>query len=594
MRTWLVSSTWLVAAYCCFLIGLSGCPASSARKNANPAESHRTESHRTESQRAESHRTESQRTESHRALGLSFADREIVGVEACNFNNGRESGLNSILEIIGGGVACFDYDADGSPDLIFARGGQIDTANRRINGIACTLFKSQTSWRFVDATDKARMDTSDLYTQGLASADFDHDGFGDVLVYGYGGASLLVNRGDGTFSPLSLSAFIDSKWTTAATWIDINGDKSLDLYLGSYVDWNFDTHQVCPTTAGQPDVCAPTAFKGTTNTVLVNNCDGTFVASASLPNPDHAAKTLGLLAADFGNGQNVGLYVANDLVPNFFYSHSGGRWQEHGFSSGVAVDDQGISNGSMGVALLDFNLDRKFDIFVTNLEHEQMALYSNVDGFLFQHCSRQAGLNRPELAVVGFGTVAGDFDEDGDEDIVFTSGRVHYHPDNGPIEQLPKCLENIQGKRFETVIPDCPYFSLPAVGRGLATCDFDGDGDLDLVATKLFGPPSIIENTSKPDAHWLCVTLVGVRDARTPIGTTVELTAGSHSLVRQLYGGGSYLSQSQQTLSYSWPRAFPEDGHAALRIRWPSGQIQEIAAVSPNRHILVVQQDSDL
>ncbi len=523
-------------------------------------------------------------------LQAHFESRESNVLSVCSFQNGKEAGLNSILEIVGGGVACIDYDSDGTVDLLFAGGGTIDTIGQKISGLHCQLLQGDGHWNFKNRSDQARLNTARIYSHGITASDYDHDGFEDVLVYGYRGVVLLQNQGDGTFFEAPMSGLANAGWITAAAWIDVNHDQWLDLYLGSYVDWDITKNQVCQSRSGQQDVCSPNAFNGSVNAVFINQGDGTFSIESDAIQTDQPSKTLGVLAAEFNRDQGVGLYVANDLLANFLFTRRGNRFEEHAFASGVAVDDEGVANGSMGIALLDFNLDRKFDLFVTNFENEKMALYLNDGSDVFRYSSRKVGLNRADLKLVAFGTVAADFDSDGDEDIIFASGHVHYHPDEGKMELLPAYLQNEAGKTLSHFKPDCSFFNKPSVGRGLATADIDNDGDLDLVGTSLFGPPSLIENTGRLDKNWLTVQLVGIQVPRTPIGTTAELTVGSRVMIRQLVSGGSYLSHSQSRLHFAWP-AEPVVDKVDLLLRWPDGTSQQVQ-VSPGQNVVLLQQDT--
>lgn len=517
---------------------------------------------------------------------LRFESVELPVLETCRFSSGQEAQLNTILEIVGGGVGCIDYDLDGVSDLFFPGGGTIDASRQQVAGADSKLLRGDLPWQLSDTTAAARLDTRQIYSHGVTSADFDQDGFPDLLVYGYRGILLFHNQGDGTFQEVAgQTDLAQERWTTAAAWVDLDRDGSLDLYLGSYLDWNLEKHQVCPTPAGVADVCSPNAFGGASNIAYLNSSDGTFRFASSLPELPARAKTLGILAAELSAGHGTSVYVANDLVPNFLLGLRNGNYEEHGYTSGVAVDNSGIANGSMGVALLDFNLDRRFDLFVTNFEHEQMALYLNEGDDLFQHASRKAKLNLRGVSAVGFGVVAGDFDGDADEDVVLTAGHVQYHPDSGSMKQLPILLENNGARTFVKLSPECRFFKEPAVGRGLAAADLDNDGDLDLVASRLFGAPALLENVSPTDSNWLRVALVGVSSPRTPIGATAELVSGEHKIVRQLYGGGSYLSQSQQDLHFSWPGS----AGATLSVRWPDGSTTEPVPVAARRRIVVIQ-----
>jgi len=217
-----------------------------------------------------------------------------------------------------------------------------------------------------------------------------------------------------------------------------------------------------------------------------------------------------------------------------------------------------------------------------------MGLYLNAGQDMFHYASRSAGLNRADLKRVGFGVVAADFDGDLDEDIVFNCGHVHYHPDNGEMRSLPVYLQNEAGRTLTKCVPSGSYFTDPTVGRGLATADVDNDGDLDMIGTSLFGPPSLVENLHVAGKHWLAVQLVGTSASRTPIGATAELHVGSRSMIRQLYGGGSYLSHSQSQLHFAWPAEHSVD-EVVLDVRWPDGTRSSSLKFAPGQNIVVIQ-----
>lgn len=519
----------------------------------------------------------------------NFVVRDVGILNECGFNNGREAGLNTILEIVGGGVACLDFDQDGRCDLVFARGGKIDATAKQVTGLNLNVLRNLGDWQFADCLRATTIDTSRIYAHGVAPADWDHDGFDDVLVYGYNGVEMLHNMGDGTFQSSTISSGLKhSQWTTAVAWLDANSDSMLDVYLGSYVNWNFDTQTVCKSKGGEDDVCSPNVFAGQTNALFLNSGDGNFENARDLLPATQPAKSLGAIAAEFVSGRGTELYVANDLIPNFLFTRRADQWQETAFANGVAVDDDGVANGSMGIALLDFNLDLQSDLFVTNFEHEKMALYLNHGQDGFHYHSRQAGLNRNDLQVVAFGVVAADFDADMDEDVIMNAGHVHYHPDHGAMEQLPAYLQNEAGRTFKKVIPTCGFFTEPTVSRGLATADLDSDGDLDFLSTSLFGAPKIVENKGTADTQWVSLQLVGTNAPRNPIGTRVELTLGSKTIMRQLASGGSYLSHSQSHLNFSWPKTADNSEKVQLTIRWPSGHTSK-RQVPVGQHTVLVE-----
>ncbi len=239
----------------------------------------------------------------------------------------------------------------------------------------------------------------------------------------------------------------------------------------------------------------------------------------------------------------------------------------------------------MGIALLDFEGNQRFDLLVTNFEHEEIALYRNEGGSLFRHSSRDVGLNTLNAPVIGFGVVAADFNGDGREDVLLTSGHVQYLANHGEIRQEPVLLRNIRGRHFRRHQPQCKYFHRKSCGRGLAVADLDNDGDPDVIITHLLEPPVMLENLSDTSKPWLRVQLVGTQSPRTPIGTVVTVSVGDHQIMRELYGGGSYLSQSQADLFFRWPQ-----GEAIeVLVDWPSGQQQRLTHVEPRQSLLLVE-----
>lgn len=507
-----------------------------------------------------------------------------------------------MLEILGGGASCIDYDADGLVDLCFPRGGTIDPVNRTASGLPIALLKNLGNWDFHKVI--AAKLSSNLYAHGIAVADYDHDGFEDLLVYGYGGVQLFQNQGDGSFS--ECRAFSDSfdvnseSWISTAAWIDFNGDQNLDLFLGSYVNWSFDNNPVCNGPKG-PDVCSPNAFAGTKYSCLLSDGENGFQFNNGILPKDKMAKSLGVLAGDIGENHRNSLYLANDLISNYYFTRQDQtsqteavHYSEQAIEAGIAVDDQGVANASMGVVGLDFNLDQKLDLFVTNFEHELMGMYIHASEGLFRHASRQVGLNRSEISRVAFGVVAADFDMDADEDIVFVSGHVHYYPDTGDMAQTPVYLQNESGRQFRPSQLDCKFFQSSQVGRGLAMADLDADSDLDLVATQLLGSPTLIENSTPCNSHWLKVSLVGTKSARSAIGAKVQVDTGKLKLIRHRLSGGSYLSHSESSLSFYWPKSIEASGAdnalVAVTVDWPEGKGRETFSLLPDQHVYLIEQ----
>ena len=518
---------------------------------------------------------------------IDFRLADCPALKAVAYQNGRQANMCAIIEIVGGGVACIDYDLDGHDDLFFPGGGSLDPQRRIVSGVASVLLRGGPDWSFENVTAAAGVTVDDMYTHGAAAADYNHDGFVDLLVYGYRGVRLLRNQGDGTFHDATREAGLtNAPWTTAAAWCDLDEDGTLDLYLGSYVAWDFDTHRVCRARGNQPEVCSPNAFEGSSDALYRGAPDGTFVDDSQQLVAQLKGKALGALAARFEAGEEMGIYVANDITPNLlFRQRKGSQLEEVGVASGVAVDGMGSVNGSMGITLLDLDGNQRFDLLVNNFEHEQIAFYRNEGSSLFRFASRDMGLSTLDARVVGFGIVAADFDCDGDEDAMLTSGNVYYHPDSGDIRQPPVLLEHTREHQLQRIMPSCEFFHRRNVGRGLAVADFDDDGDLDVIVTYLFDPPQILENVSPTQNSWLRMRLIGRESTRTPFGAIVTVKLGEKVMARQLYSGGSYLSQSQQELFFGWEGADEVD----VKVQWPSGRVTNLPRVKPRQQLVLVE-----
>jgi hypothetical protein len=429
---------------------------------------------------------------------------------------------------------------------------------------------------FQDVSLASALKQSKHYTHGCAAADYDNDGFTDLLITGYGGLALWHNQGDGTFVEETLQAQLtDSLWSSSAGWGDVDGDGALDLYVAHYVNWSFENDPPCQGATGIRDVCPPRQFEPLDDTLYLGNGDGTFRDGTRAAGLVPGGKGLGVLLADLDDDSDLDIYVANDTTNNFLYLNDGsGRFEERGVVSGTAMDEQANANGSMGVALLDFNHDCRPDLWVTNYEDEVFALYRNDADGAFLHVSARVGLRSLGSVFVGFGCVAGDFDLDGDEDLAIANGHVIHHPRNAPTLQQPLLLVNEGGRQFSKATEAAgSYFAQPHAGRGLAQGDFDGDGDLDLVFANNHQPAAMLWNTTPTEGRSLSIRLVGNQSNRDCVGARVILKTSAGLQLRQVAGGGSYLSTSDLTLHFGIPAGSRAQ---SLLVKWPGGRSEEI------------------
>ena len=503
-------------------------------------------------------------------MGVSFECR-----------NGEEVGLFSILETVGSGLGWVDFDKDGRFDLFIAGGGTFDVNHRKCRGESPGLFQNMTgSFRAIGQAFDPK-GASQIYTHGVHVADYDNDGFEDVLLTGYDGCMLLCNHGDGTFGcrKLSYEPFSDL-WNTGAAWGDFNKDGALDIYLTNYVDWSFSNNPPCY--MGSQTVCSPIQFDALPDVLMLSDGSGSFVAQAM-----DAAKTpgkgLGACAADMDQDGDLDIYVANDTTPNFMLENDGaGGLSEKGLQSGTAFGLRGGSDGSMGLSVGDIDRDGEFDLWVTNFEGQSFALYRNVGEMLFQHRSSQLGISSVGAVYVGFGTDLVDLDGDGFKEILCANGHVTANSTNSSLRQVP-LLFCKAGVRFRALRVE-GYLSEVHRGRGLATSDFDNDGDLDVAISHVNEPVALLKNETPQLKDWTSIQLVGRESPRTPIGAIVAVGED----IDQLVSGSSYLSSHDQRLVFALDT---KAGEVTAKISWPSGIEQEVTL--PNSRNTIVVEPSN-
>lgn len=500
------------------------------------------------------------------------------------YQDGSEAGVFALPETTGGGVALIDYDRDGRLDILSSGGGKPDSPNHRLCGLSGNLFRQLKSWEFVSRRSSAALDFSATYHSAIVAADYDSDGLVDLVVTGYDRLQWFHNQGDGTFEVVE--PIDDRLWSTAAVFFDADQDGDLDLYVVHYANWSLDNHPWCPSQAdsNRRDYCGPTDFLGLKDSVYENLGDGSFRERTPEGFSGLALRGLGVLAADLDGDRDTDLYVTNDVEPNLLFRNDGMfQFTELGRRAGVATNDQGRAEGSMGVAIGDYNCDQKFDLWVTNYQDEFNALYRGAGRLSFSYATNQARITATDEQTVGWGTAFCDLELDGDEDIVVINGHLERYSPNRL--QPPQILENIQSKRFVRSAKESEFFATPQEGRGLATGDINGDGLVDLVVSRINSPCALLENRSLRKGSFLTVRLVGQSSNRDAIGSVVTLLTQDKSLLRQRFGGGSYASTSDSAIHFG----VPQDSKATLQIDWPSGQNTQIHLDHLDREILIVE-----
>lgn len=517
---------------------------------------------------------------------VRFADITKASSVDSTYHNGEEAGQYSIVESLGGGVASIDYDLDGRFDLMFPMGGTIEF-EKPLTGQPSKLYRNHDS-TFADVSALSNVAGIGFYSHGVSSADVDADGFPDLLVTGYYGIQLLMNCGDGTFRDATEHAALNPvKWQTSSGWGDFDNDGNVDLYVAGYVDWSWANNPRCGGGGKDSrDVCTPQSFPGLTDTLYWSNGDGTFTRDEGKNGLVPEGKGLGVIVFDVNYDSKPDIYVANDTTNNFLFLNLGNRqFKEIGVISATAFDNMGVPNGSMGLAIFDYDNDQKCDLFVTNYERETFAVYRNDGKANFRHISERTGITALGKLLVGFGTTSGDFALTGREDLVVANGHVMRFPSNGNREQEPLFIQNRPGGKLVRVNFDPnDFFSKKICGRGVISPDLNRDGKLDLVFSNVNEPAVVLQNETETQGAWLTLRLVGRKSNRDAIGTVVELETDKRKMSRQVIGGGSYLSQGPYQLHFGVPAG---DKIESLKITWPSGQTESLDVTEMNRVYLI-------
>ncbi len=517
--------------------------------------------------------------------------REVAAERGLQFRFRADASVaKRMYETMGGGVTLFDADGDRDLDVFLPGGG--GAPGTAAGSAHQGFFLNDGKARFSDATSLAGLEphAGEAFSLAAAAGDVDGDGDLDLYVACLGPNRLYRNEGAGRFIsvPDAAGAAGDS-WSAAPVFFDADGDGDDDLYVANYVSYDRNEELPC-TNGGRRVYCTPDLFQAAPDRLYLNQ-DGGFIEAAGALGPSAATgKALAVAAADFDRDGDLDVYVANDTTPNTLWVNDGaGRFADEALIRGVALGRDGLEEASMGIAAADLDRDGDADLVVPNFSSEIYNLFRQDDGFYFTEVAAGSGIAAATAPLLGFGVVAADFDLDGWIDLAFANGHINMLAEELLVAtafRQPNLLMHNLGGRFEPWPERAGDFERPDVARGLAAGDLDGDGDVDLVLSRIDQPVALYLAAGEPGSHWLAVapqTAAGAPAAGAR--ATLTLTDGS-TRVAELVAGGSYGSQNEPILRFGL--AASEAAHE-LRLHWLS-HAETVLPEPPLGEVIVVRQ----
>ncbi len=492
-----------------------------------------------------------------------------------------------MVETMPGGIAVFDYNRDGRPDLFFANGAALPALKKDGAKFHNRLFRNEGDWKFTDVTDEAGL-AGVGYSLGAAAGDFDNDGNIDLFVAGLYQNTLYRNLGGGRFADVTESSKIRSnEWSVAAGWFDFDGDGKLDLLVTNYGRIDLQNPRFCGDTArGLRVYCHPRYFDPRPNQLYRNLGGGVFEdVSIASGIAAHAGRGMSVVFADYDGDGKPDAFVTNDGLPNFlFHNLGGGKFEESALLAGVALLDHGKPVASMGADFRDYDDDGRPDIIFTALSGETFPVFRNLGKGLFQDSTHVSQIARLSNAYAGWGVGFADFDNDGRKD-VFTS--------NSHVNDIVEKFEAAVYKQANTVFRNAgngKFASVSNAGldtalkahRGAVFADLDGDGKLDAVVTVLGEPAELWRNTSVGSSNWIGIQLEGTRSNRDGIGVEIRIDGQTNLMTSST----SYASSVIAPVHFGLGSKTKVD---RIEVKWPAGARQVVTGVAANQILKLVE-----
>jgi len=511
-----------------------------------------------------------------------------------------ETPARNAPESMPGGLAIFDYNGDGRPDIFFANGANIATLKKDDPKYRNRLFRNDGEGKFTDVTDTAGLAGSG-YDMGVAVADCDNDGHPDLFVAGLHHSTLYRNNGNGTFADVTIKSGLDASlnrpdpqygplWAITGAWVDVNNDGLLDLFVVNYMQWTYSDQPLC-SFQGIADYCNPKYYKGQPNQLFLNNGDGTFKdVSKEWGVREHVGKGMGVGVADYDLDGRPDLFVTNDASYNSLFHNRGNKFEETAFETGVALVEDGSFVSGMGLDFRDWNNDGYPDIAFVALPNQTFPVFLNTGKGEFKEVTNPSGMRQLTRALSGFGAGLYDFDNDGWKDLFVSGGHVESRSMPGqPADHYNTVFRNLGASgKWEALTEVAGLNAAPAARhRGCAFGDLNGDGRIDVVVTALGADAEIWINRSENSGHWLDIALQGTKSNRDGIGARIKLVTKT---------GGAQYNHMTTSIGYASSSDGPvhfglgaDQRAESVEIRWPSGIVQTLQNVAADQVLKIVE-----
>ena len=507
-------------------------------------------------------------------------------------HNAGKTGKKYLPETLGSGAAFFDADGDGWLDLLLINSKDFTARGRKS---LHALYRNNKNGTFRDVTAGSGLDV-EMYGMGVAVGDYDNDGRSDVYITALEGDRLFRNEGGGKFRDVTAANGIsNANFGTSAAWLDYDRDGKLDLFVANYVQWSVKGDLWCSLDGATKSYCTPESYKGTASKLYRNVGGGKFAdVSQKAGVADPTSKSLGVSVLDYDMDGWLDIFVANDTQPNKLYRNNGnGTFTDEGLVAGVAFGEDGVARGAMGVDAADYDRSGRPSLIVGNFSNQMLGLYHNEGGGLFVDEAPRSTLGRASLLTLAFGTFFFDYDLDGLLDIFVANGHIEEEIERVQPKvkyaQPPLLFRNAGKGKFDNATPGAgAAFQKAMVGRGAIYGDYDRDGDLDVLVTNNGGATALYRNEANSAAtsraNWLCIRTLGTRANRDGIGAIVRVESASGKQWSMVRSGSSYASQSDLALTFGLGA---DRTVAVVEIEWPGGTKQKLTSVAANQGIVV-------